>query len=151
MSSCISFVVVVNCMHSNHINLKVFGHRKFFQQQNSEFYIWLCGKGVLKILPLIIQGFYYHNPSSRAHYFMKIFIFLVGTTNWGVQEPHKLIRYCSPIYALCVLSHYWPFTKANLVLENFNKNLGFGQTPAPRPPCWAECPTFSENRFWWPP
>ena len=35
--------VFVNCMNSNHINLKVFVHRKFFQQQNSEFYIWLCG------------------------------------------------------------------------------------------------------------
>ena len=111
MSSCISFFVVVNCMHSNHINLKVFGHRKFFQQQNSEFYIWLCGKGVLKILPLIIQGFYYHNPSSRAHYFMKSFIFLVGTTIWGVQDPHELIRYCSPIYVLCVSSRFWQFTK----------------------------------------
>ena len=64
--------------------------------------------------------------NTEAH-----FIFLVGTTNWGVQEPHKLIRYCSPIYALCVSSHYWPFIKANLVLENFNKNLGFGQTPPP--------------------
>ena len=51
--------------------------------------------------------------------------------NWGVQEPHELIRYCSPIYVLCVSSHFLPFTKANLVLENFNKNLGFGQTPSP--------------------
>ena len=51
--------------------------------------------------------------------------------NWGVQEPHELIRYCSPIYVLCVSSHFLPFTKANLVLENFNKNLGFGQTPPP--------------------
>ena len=32
---------------------------------------------------------------------------------------------------MCVSSHFWPFTKANLVLENFNKNLGFGQTPPP--------------------
>ena len=55
--------------------------------------------------------------------------------NWdnklGLQDPHKLIRYWSPIYVLCVSSHFWPFTKANLVLENFNKNLGFGQTPPP--------------------
>ena len=51
--------------------------------------------------------------------------------NWGVQDPRELIRYCSPIYILCVSSHFWPFTKANLVLENFNKNLGFGQTPPP--------------------
>ena len=41
------------------------------------------------------------------------------------------MRYCSPIYVLCVSSHFQPFTKANLVLENFNKNLGFGQTPLP--------------------
>ena len=39
------------------------------------------------------------------------------------------IRYFSPIYVLCVLSHFWPFIKANLSLENFNKNLGFGQPP----------------------
>ena len=32
---------------------------------------------------------------------------------------------------LCVSSHFCPFTKANLVLENFNKKLGFGQTPPP--------------------
>ena len=51
--------------------------------------------------------------------------------NWGVQELHELMRYCSPIYVLCVSSHFLPFTKANLVLENFNKNLGFGQTPPP--------------------
>ena len=62
---------------------------------------------------------------------MKKFHFLVGTTTWGVQDPHELIRYCSPTHILCVLSHFWPFTKANLVLENFNKNLGFGQTPRP--------------------
>ena len=49
----------------------------------------------------------------------------------GLQDPHELIRYWSPIYVLCVSSHFWPFTKANLVLENFNKNLGFGQTPPP--------------------
>ena len=78
---------------------------------------------------------------------MKSFIFLVGTTIWGVQNPHELIRYCSPIYVMCVSSHFWSFTKANLVLESFNKNLGFGQTP---PPCWAKCPTFSEKPFWGP-
>ena len=58
-------------------------------------------------------------------------IFLVWITNWGVQDPHELIRYCSPIYVLCVSSHFWPFTRANLILEIFNKNLGFGQTPPP--------------------
>ena len=41
------------------------------------------------------------------------------------------MRYCSPIYVLCVSSHFLPFTKTNLVLENFNKNLGFGQTLPP--------------------
>ena len=56
---------------------------------------------------------------------------------------HELIRYCSHIYVLCVSSHFWPFTKANLVLENFNKTLGFG--PTPPPPCWAKSPSFSEN------
>ena len=65
-----------------------------------------------------------------------------------LQDPHELIRYWSLIYVLSVSSHFWPFTKANLVLENFNKNLGFGQTPPPFPPCWAECPTFSKKKFW---
>ena len=50
---------------------------------------------------------------------------------WGVQDPHELVGYCSPIYVFYVSSHFWPFTKANLILEIFNKNLGFGQTPAP--------------------
>ena len=61
---------------------------------------------------------------------MKNFISLVGTIGElgiGVQDPHELIKYCSPIYDLCVSSHFWPFTKANLILENFNKNLCTGQ------------------------
>ena len=49
----------------------------------------------------------------------------------GLQDPNELIWYWSPIYVLCVSSHFWPFTKANLVLENFNKNMGSGQTPPP--------------------
>ena len=72
------------------------------------------------------------------------FIFLVGTTNWGAQDPHELIRYCSPIYVLYVSSHFWPFTKGNILLENFNKNFGFDQTP---PPCLAKCPTFSGQKL----
>ena len=39
----------------------------------------------------------------------------------GVQYPHELIRYWPPIYVLCVSSHFWPFTKANLIWVNFNK------------------------------
>ena len=38
---------------------------------------------------------------------MKNFIFWVGTTIGGVQYPHELIRYCPPIYVLCVSSHLW--------------------------------------------
>ena len=60
-------------------------------------------------------------------------------------SDHEVIRYCSLIYVLCVSSDFLTFTKANLVLENFNKNLGFGQTPAP--PCWAKSPSFSEKLF----
>ena len=65
---------------------------------------------------------------------MKNLIFVVGTTTWGVQDPHELIRYCSPIYFLCVSSHFWPFTKANLVLEISTKtwasvNPLLGQMP----------------------
>ena len=62
----------------------------------------------------------------------------------GLQDPHELIRYWSPIYVLCVSSHFWPFTKANLVLENFNKNLGFGQTP---PPLLGRMPNFFQKRI----
>ena len=72
--------------------------------------------------------------SKHIMFSWKISFFWLGQwiiRNWGVQDPHELIRYCSPIYVLCVSSHFWPFTKANLVLENFNKNLGFGQTPPP--------------------
>ena len=54
------------------------------------------------------------------------------------------MRYCSPIYVLCVSSHFWPFTKANLVLENFNKNLGFGQTP---PPLLGQKPKFFRKKI----
>ena len=72
---------------------------------------------------------------------MKNRFFLVGTTNWGVQDPHELIRYCSPIFVLCFSSHFWPFTKANLVLENLNKNLGFGQTP----PLLGQMPNFFQK------
>ena len=31
-------------------------------------------------------------------FFHEKFHFLVGTTTWGVQDPHELIRYCSPTY-----------------------------------------------------
>ena len=68
-----NYVFFVNCMHWNHINLKVFGHRKFFQQQKPEFYIRLCGKDVSQILPLIIQGFY-HNPCSWTHHIIIAFL-----------------------------------------------------------------------------
>ena len=54
------------------------------------------------------------------------------------------MRYCSPIYVLCVSSHFWPFTKANLILENFNKNLGFGQTP---PLVGPKAQVFPKNNF----
>ena len=39
--------------------------------------------------------------------------------------------YWPPTYLilLCVSSHFWPFTIANLVWVNSNKNLEFGQTP----------------------
>ena len=62
---------------------------------------------------------------------MKNVIFCGWDNKLGLQDLRELIRYWSSIYVLCVSSHFWPFTKANLFLENFNKNLGFGQTPAP--------------------
>ena len=45
-----------------------------------------------------------------------------------VQYPHDLIRYWPPINVVCVSSHFWPFTKVNLVLVNFNKKMRLGQT-----------------------
>ena len=35
---------------------------------------------------------------------MENLIFL-AVTDWVVQDPYELIRYCSPIYVLCVSSH----------------------------------------------
>ena len=75
-------------------------------------------------------------------FFMKIFIFLLGTMNVRVQYPHELMRYCSPIYVLCVSSHFWPFTKANFVLENFDKKLEIGSDPPA--PGWDKIPSFAE-------
>ena len=89
-----------------------------------------CQKKKKKVLCLFcILGY-----SKHIIFSWKISFFWLGQwiiRNWGVQDPHELKRYCSPIYVLCVSSHFWPFTKANLILENFNKNLGFGQTPPP--------------------
>ena len=64
----------------------------------------------------------------------KKWFFLVGTTNWGVQDPHELIRYCSPIHVLCVSSHFCPFTKANLVSVNFEKSWDWVTPTTPLPP-----------------
>ena len=45
----------------------------------------------------------------------------VGIGEKGVLYPHKLIRYCPPIYVLCVSSHFWPFTKVNFALPILQK------------------------------
>ena len=82
---------------------------------------------------------------------MTNFRLLVGTTNWGAQDPHELIyltRYCSPVYVLCDSSHFCPFIKANLVLEKFNKNLGFGQTlDPPSPLVGPNAQLFPKDKF----
>ena len=49
----------------------------------------------------------------------------------GVPMPSCIDKIFPPIYVLCVSSLFCPFTKANLVLEKFDKNLGLGQTLAP--------------------
>ena len=62
--------------------------------------------------------------------------------NWGVQEPHELIRYCSPIYVLYVSSHFWPFTKAQIWFWKIStKTWALVRPPLP---CWAKSPSFSE-------
>ena len=67
---------------------------------------------------------------SKHIFFNEKLNFFGWDNDWGVQYPHELIRYCTPIYVLCVSSYFWRFFKANLVLEKFDKNLGLGQTPA---------------------
>ena len=85
-----------------------------YSKKKKGFNVYFAFQAILSIL-------FFH---EKCHFF--------GWDNkLGLQDPHELIRYWSPIYVLCVSSHFWPFTKANLVLENFNKNLGFGQTPPP--------------------
>ena len=87
------------------------------QKISTRFY-YMCYKGSLQL------GFLKKNRNL-------FIIFFFGWDNeWGVQYPHELIRYCTPIYVLCVSSYFWRFFKANLVLEKFDKNLGLGQTPA---------------------
>ena len=44
--------------------------------------------------------------------------------------PKILLQTLVPqILPLCLSSHFWPFTNANLVLENFDKNLGLADPP----------------------
>ena len=79
---------------------------------------------------------------------MKNFIFLVGTTNnWelGSPRPSWIDKILLPHLCIVCFITFWPFIKANLILKNFNKNLGFGQTPLP--PCWAKCPSFSGKKL----
>ena len=58
-------------------------------------------------------------------------MFLVGTTNVGIQNPHELIKYCPPHLCFVCFITLPDSYKANLILKNFNKKLGFGQTPPP--------------------
>ena len=63
---------------------------------------------------------------------MKYLIFLVGTTDWGVYYPHELIRYCPPIYEVCVSSHLITDSyKANLILDNFDQKNWESVRPPP--------------------
>ena len=68
---------------------------------------------------------------------MKNFIFFVWDDEWGGPIPSWIDKLLTPIYVLCVSSHFWPFTKANLVLEKFIKTWD-----------WLRPPSSSENSFW---
>ena len=75
--------------------------------------------------------FILHFRQSLSIFFFFISYHFFGRDNeGGVQYPHELIRYCLLMYdnylMQCVFHQSY---KANLILDNFNKNLGFGQTP----------------------
>ena len=68
---------------------------------------------------------------------MNKLIFVVGTTNWGDQYLHELIRYCLPINVVGVSSHFQKKYKANFILYNFNNkiwNQSHTQAHPPPPP-----------------
>ena len=78
------------------------------------------------------------------YFFMKNFIFFWLGWRMGGQYHHELIRYCPPIYVLCVSSHFWPFTIVKFVLEILDKNLGLAD---PAPSVGTKSQTFPKIRF----
>ena len=64
-----------------------------------------------------------------------MFIFHMGGPRPSWIDKILLHHLC----IVCVPSHFWPFTKAKLIWENFNKNLD----------CWAKCPSFSGKKNFW--
>ena len=60
----------------------------------------------------------------------------------GGQYHHELMKYCPPIYVLCVSSHFWPFIIVKVVLEKLDKNLGFAD---PHPPQLGQIPKFFQK------
>ena len=75
---------------------------------------------------------------------MKNFIFWVGTTIGGVQYPHELIRYCPPIYVLCVSSHLWTVPRQIKFWPILIKSWDWARPP---PLCLDKIPSLPEIFF----
>ena len=83
---------------------------------------------------------------------MSNFLFLVGTTNnseLGGPRTSWIDKILLP--NLCIVSFI-------TFLAHYQGKFGFGKFQQklelrsdPPPPCWAKCPSFSENYFWWHP
>ena len=83
---------------------------------------------------------------------MKNFIFLVGTMNnseLGGPRPSWIDNILLPHLCIVCFITFLAIYQGKFVFGKFQKKLGLRSDPPP--PCWAECPTFSENGFWGPP
>ena len=83
---------------------------------------------------------------------MKNFIFFSGTTNnseLGGPRPSWIDKIL--LYHLCFVCFFTflAIYQGKFGFGKFQQKLGL-RSDLPTP-CWAKCPTFSENGFWWPP
>ena len=64
----------------------------------------------------------------------------------GVQQLHELMRYCSP-FMYCVFHHISGHLPRQILFWKISTKTWASDPPPP--PCWAKCPSFSENNFFW--
>ena len=83
------------------------------------------------------------------YFFMKKFIFLVGTTNnleLGGPRPSWIEKILLPHLCIVCFITFLAIYQGKFVFGKFQQKLGLQSDPPA--PCWAKCPTFSENEFW---